>query len=101
MTLNLGISLMNRKSTKGYPLINLHVIPNNGGFSNHNSSSMINKETLAYMCPWINVDSSFAMSQLRKYSRNKRNACNVKQMGNPVGGNGKKAWVHHGYLLGR
>ena len=66
--------LIGRKAfrPKGDRLINTHVLTNNGGFANHDTCTMINKEALTNDRARVNINTSGRVCQFSNHASDKR-----------------------------
>src|SRR5210317_1278140 len=65
--------LFETQRAQSYPLVQLHMLSDRGGFANNHPGSMIDEEARPYSRARMNVDSRYRMSLFRHHARDKRN----------------------------
>jgi len=93
------IVLWETQRTKGYPLVDLHVVPNHGRLSDHDARPMVDEEVPAYGCTGVYVDPGHGMRILRHDPGKQGNALDVEFMGNPVNHYGLQTRIAENHLV--
>jgi hypothetical protein len=72
------------RTAEGYALIDKAVIPDNCGFADYNSCSVVDNKAAAYLGARVNFNTGFSHRSLRDKPRNKLHIVGEKPMGSSM-----------------
>ena len=79
--------------TKGHPLIELYMIPDDARGANHHACAMVYRKVVTYSGGRVYVDASLAMSHLRDYTRYERYTQQMQSMSYTVAADSAYGWI--------
>ena len=81
------------EGAKGYALIDLHMVADDGGLTHDNTGAMVDEEVASDGCAGVDVNAGDAVGVLGHDSRNQGYTQRIEHMGQPVDGDCKQAGV--------
>src|SRR5262245_46297648 len=63
-----GLGLVNIQCSQCNPLVDLNIVTDNGGLTDHHTGAVVNGKSGTYLCTRVNIDAGFTMGMLAKQS---------------------------------